>query len=161
MPTTLTHKSSSNRYYQTSVKKKSYTQTVSIAMAGLMILFGLAGILNPGFMGMHLSAMHVFVLVASGCLAIWGATNVDRRKAYHVDLLLGCFFAANAIAGFMLGQFGTPGVGYESPDALLLRIAPGFVELGLVDHCVHAFLSLFFFTGAISYKRHHKSHRAH
>lgn len=154
MATTLSGKQP-QRYYRTSVKKKNYTQTVSIAMGCLMIVIGLAGILNPGFIGMHLSAMHSLVLCGSGSLSIWGATQPDTRKAYYVDVILTIFFAANAIAGFLLGSMQTPGVGYEAPDALLLKIAPGFVELGLVDHCVHAFLTLFFFTGAVSWKRHH------
>lgn len=158
MPTTISHhqkEHSAARYYRTSVRKKNYTQTVSIAMGCLLMVIGLAGILNPEFMGLHLSAMHTLVLVASGCLSIWGATHHDARKAYYVDLVLGIFFALNAIAGFALGSLGTPGVGYDAPDALLLRIAPGFIELGLVDHCVHAFLSLFYFTGAFSWKRRH------
>lgn len=163
MPTTYTqHKApTSSRYYRTSVRKKSYTQTVTIAMGCLLMIIGLSGILNPEFMGMHLSAMHSLVLVASGCLSIWGATDRNSRNAYYVDLGLGIFFALNAIAGFILGSAGVPGVGYDAPDALLLRIAPGFVELGLVDHCVHTFLSLFFFTGAFSWKRRHHHGQTH
>lgn len=153
MATTATHKTS--RYYKTAIRKKSYTQTMSIAVGSFMILIGLSGILNPEFMGMHLSAMHTLVLIATGSLAIWGAMNVDRKKSYLVSLGLGIFFALHALAGFILGEPGTPRVGYDAPDDLLLRIAPGFLELGTVDHGVHAFLAIFFISGAISWRRHH------
>lgn len=156
MPTTYPqHNPATVRYSQTKTRRKSYTQTVTIAMGCLLMLIGLSGILNPEFMGMHLSAMHTLVLVASGCLSIWGATQADVHKAYLVDLGLGIFFGLNAFAGFLLGSAGLPGVGYDAPDALLLRIAPGFIELGLVDHCVHAFLTVFYLSGAFSWKRRH------
>lgn len=137
------------------VHKKNYTQTVSIAVGCVMMVIGLAGILNPEFLGLHLSAMHSLVLCAGGSLAIWAATTNDSRKAYYADLGLGIFFALNAIAGFILGLPGLPGVGYEAKDDLLLRIAPGFVELATLDHILHTFIALFFFTGALSWKRHH------
>lgn len=141
------------RYEQS--HKKNYTQTVSIAVGCVMIVIGLAGILNPEFMGLHLSAMHSLVLCAGGSLAIWAATTNDSRKAYYADLGLGIFFALNAIAGFILGSPGDPGVGYGARDDLLLRIAPGFVELATLDHILHTVLAVFFFTGAVSWKRHH------
>lgn len=154
MPTmnTVSSKPTYNRH---TLARKNYTQTVSIAVGSFMIIIGLAGILNEEFMGLHLSAMHSLVLCASGSSAIWAATLEKTRKTYYVDLGLGIFFALNAIAGFMLGSPGVPGVGYEGADSLLLRIAPGFIELGLLDHLLHTFFSIFFFTGAFSWKRHH------
>ena len=137
------------------VHKKNYTQTVSIAVGCVMMVIGLAGILNEEFLGLHLSAMHSLVLCAGGSLAIWAATTNDSRKAYYADLGLGIFFALNAIAGFILGSPGMPGVGYDAKDDLLLRIAPGFVELATLDHILHTVIALFFFTGAFSWKRHH------
>lgn len=153
MATTVTHKSS--RYYKTTIRKKTYTQTVSIAVGCFMILIGLSGILNPEFMGMHLSAMHTLVLIGTGGLSVWAAHQPNMRRAYRVSLGLGIFFALHALAGFILGEPGTPRVGYDAPDDLLLRIAPGFLELGTVDHGVHAFLAIFFISGAISWRRHH------
>ncbi len=151
--TPLTHKA----VRQVRTHKKNYTQTVSIAVGCVMMVIGLAGILNPEFMGLHLSAMHSLVLCAGGSLAIWAATTNDSRKAYYADLGLGIFFALNAIAGFILGSPGNPGVGYGAQDDLLLKIAPGFVELATLDHILHTVLAVFFFTGAFSWKRHHHS----
>lgn len=148
-------------FYTTPVRKKNYTQTVTIALGCLMILIGLSGMLNDEFMGLHLPVMHSFVLTGAGALAIWSATQNKSRKAYYVDLALGIFFALNAIAGFMLGTPGTPTVGYEGRDQMLVKYAPGFIELGTVDHFLHAFLAVFFITGALSWKRHHHSTRVH
>lgn len=154
MAQTITNKQTVD-YYQTSGRKKNYTQTVSILVGCLMIVIGLAGFLNPEFMGLHLSVMHSFVLTGSGAVAIWAASSNDSKKAYRVDIILGVFFAINAIAGFMLGEPGIPGVGYDARDELLLKIAPGFLELGTIDHILHTFFSVFFFTGAFSWKRNH------
>ena len=151
-PSSKTINASRNERYA-KVRRKNYTQTVAIAVGCLMIVIGLAGILNSEFLGLHLSAMHSLVLCAGGSLAIWSATNHSSRSAYYADLGLGIFFALNAIAGFMLGRPGTPGVGYEAQDDLLLRIAPGFVELATLDHIFHAVLAVFFFSGAFSWKR--------
>ncbi len=151
MATTIAQK----QFNRSSPRKKNYTQTVSIAVGSLMILIGLAGFLYPEFMGLHLSVMHSFVLSGGGAVAIWAATSNDSKKAYYTDLALGIFFALNAIAGFALGEPGMPGVGYEGRDLLLVRYAPGFIELGTVDHIVHTFISIFFFTGAFSWKRRH------
>jgi hypothetical protein len=143
------------RYYKNNIKKKTYTQTVSIAVGCLMIVIGLSGILNPEFMGMHLSAMHTLVLIGTGSLAIWAAHKANKKRAYQVSMGLGIFYAIHALAGFLLGEPGTPRVGYDAPDDFLLRIAPGFLELGTVDHGVHAFLAIFFISGAVSWRRHH------
>lgn len=152
MPTTLQQRP---QYPHSSLrKKKNYLQTLSIALGCFMIILGLSGILNPAFMGMHLSAMHSLVLTGGGILSIWAAIK-SFRTAYLVNVGLSIFFALHAIAGFLLGEPGTPNVGYNAPDDLLLKIAPGFLELGMVDHIVHALLAIFFFTGAIWWKRHH------
>lgn len=136
-------------------RPKSYTQSVSIAVGCFMIIIGLSSLLNPEFMGLHLSAMHSLVLSAGGCFAIWAGTITDTLQAYRVSLALGIFFALNAIAGFLLGEPGTPQVGYDAPDDLLLRLAPGFLELATLDHIFHTLLAIFFISGAYSWKRHH------
>jgi hypothetical protein len=146
----------SRKFYRTNFHKKNFTQTVGIAVGCFLIIVGLSGALNPEFMGLHLSTMHTLVLILSGSLSIWGATKVSDVKSYQVNLGLGIFFAIHAIAGFLLGEPGTPEVGYDAPDELLLRIAPGFLELGTVDHFLHAFLAIWFITSAVSWRRRNK-----
>ena len=141
------------RKVRTGTSSFSYIQTVNMAMGCLMNLIGLAGLLYSEFMGMHLSPIHCLVLCSTGCLAIWMSTHSNYKQLFWLSMILGGFYAINAGVGFFLGSLGDPGVGYRAPDALLIKIAPGFIELGLVDHCVHAFLSLFFFTGALSSKK--------
>jgi len=135
MPATVLQ--TQKQFYSTSVQKKNYTQTVTIALGCLLILIGLSGMLNDEFMGPHLPIMHSFVLTGSGALAIWAASQNRGRNAYYV------------------------GVGYEGRDQMLVKYAPGFIELGTVDHFLHAFLAVFFITGALSWKLHHHATRVH
>jgi hypothetical protein len=143
------------------MKTRNYTQTVSIAVGCFLMLIGLSGILNPAFMGLHLPPMHSAVLVGGGCLSIWSGIVDDSHKAYLSNLGLGIFFALNAIAGWILGEPGQPQVGHDARDQLLVKIAPGFIELGLVDHILHTVLAIVFVSGAISWKIHHRKTSVH
>jgi uncharacterized membrane protein HdeD (DUF308 family) len=155
MDTLISQKHQTRRYSGAAQRKKNYTQMVGIALGAVMIVIGLAGILNPEFMGMHLSIMHSIVLSGTGALSMWSATHRNRRNSYYVALGLGIFYAIHAISGFVLGEPGNPGVGYAARDQTLLKVMPGFLELGTVDHTVHLFLTLFFMTAAYSWKKHH------
>lgn len=153
MATTIVKPVHTVRNYRRKRSDFSYVQTVNMAMGFILIVLGLAGLLYSEFMGMHLTPVHSLVLCAAGCLSIWVSNHGDSKQLFWASFGLGSFFALNAIVGFSLGAFGEPSVGYRAPDALLIKIAPGFIELGLIDHCVHAFLSMFFFTGAFSSRR--------
>jgi hypothetical protein len=141
-------------YERNPAHKKSYAQSVSIVVGSFLIVLGLSGILNPEFMGLHLSAMHSLVLTASGILSLWSGTTNDKTRVYYTSLGLCIFFALHTLVGFLMGGPGTPSVGYDAPDELLVRIAPGFLELGTVDHVLHFLLGVFYFTGILSLNKH-------
>lgn len=157
MATNITPHEDPNAYHygESLHKKKVYTQTVSIVLGCVMIIIGLAGLLNPGFAGLHLSIMHSLVLCGTGALSIWTGVIEDTRKAYYTNLVLGVWYAVHAIAGYLMGDPGIPTVGWDAPDDLLIRIAPGFLELGRVDHILHTVLAIFFFSGAYSWMKSH------
>ena len=95
--------------------------------------------------------MHCFVLGASGLLAIWSGLIDDRTKAFAVNLGLGIFFMLNAVAGFILGRPGTKG-GINVSDELILKVAPGFLELTTKDHLLHLLLAILFIGEGIIWK---------
>jgi hypothetical protein len=158
MPTSMTGKrGTSDRFYRTRFTKKTYSQTVNIATGCLMVIFGLSGILNPSFIGMHLGTMHVLVLLVTGAFAIWSSTFGDDRRIFLTCAGLSIFYYLHAFAGLFLGSPGIPQIGYDRPDELLLRIAPGFLELATMDHIFHAVLATLFLSGAISWKQRHSA----
>jgi hypothetical protein len=140
--------------YPHKLDSKPYTQSISMVLGPVMIVIGLSGALDSQFMGLHLSFMHVLVLLSTGALALWGSTREWKRVSFRIDLGLGIFYIIHAIVGFSLGRPGVPGVGYDAPDGLLIKIAPGFLELGTLDHILHGLLGVLFLTGAFSWYRH-------
>ncbi len=152
MPTTLTRRT--DHYERNLPNKKNYSQTLSISLGSFLMVLGLSGILNPEFMGLHLSAMHSLVLTSTGILSIWVGTTGDKMRLYYTSIGFCLFFGLHTLVGFLMGEPGTPTVGYDAPDELLVRIAPGFLELGTVDHVLHFLLAVFYFTGALSLNKH-------
>lgn len=151
----------SQRQLRSPERPKTYSQSSLITLGCLLIVIGMAGLLNPEFMGLHLSAMHSLVLSASGCLSIWGAKQENSKLSYKISIVLGAFFAINAVAGFFLGKPGVPQVGYDARDELLIRVAPGFIELGMLDHIFHTILAVFFLISAYSWVSHRKRRVIH
>lgn len=131
-----------------------YNSTFAITwdLGMVMILVAVAGIFNSRFLGLNLSFMHCFVLAASGMLAIWSGTTT-REKAYVINLGLGVFFLLNAVLGFLVGDRGHLKIGYGSSEDLIVKFAPGFLELSTFDHVFHLALAVFMFIEAYSWKR--------
>lgn len=116
-------------------------QGISLEIGFLLLMVAFGGVLNPLFIGLHLSPMHCFVLAASGLIAVWAGLSQNRSRMFLVEVALGAFFLLNAIAGFL---FSSPGT--------LLRVAPGFLELSTLDHILHLALAGFFLSEAAIWK---------
>lgn len=154
MPAVLTRRP--GQYERNVSHRKNYSQTLCIVVGSFLIVLGLSGILTPEFMGLHLSPMNSLVLFASGIMSIWSGNSNVIMSTYYTSIGLCIFFALHAFVGFLMGEPGVPSVGYDAPDELLVRIAPGFLELGTVDHVLHFLLAVFYFTGALSVSKHSK-----
>ena len=127
-------------------------QAVGLEFGIMLILVSLMGFFNPGFLGLNLSLMHLFVLSGGGTLSIWASFVYPSQMSYKINLGLGIFFLLNAILGYLVKrQFD----GNISAYVPLNRFAPGFTELGFADHLVHAFLSTVFLFEAFSLKHPH------
>lgn len=136
--------------------KRNTTQTISLMVGFVLFVLGLCGLLSPSFMGLHLSVLHSCIILAAGITLFYNGYRRNRRASFNTCLGFGVFFAALTVLGFVLGQPGQPQVGYEQPDMYLLRIIPGFQELGFLDHMLHAGLGIVLLAGAYDWYRSHK-----
>lgn len=147
---TVMNQSHHRREYMTT---RSAPQKVCIAMGIFFILAGLAGIVMPGLMGMHLSMPHNLIHLVSGALALWCGYADESRKAYNFSIGFGSIYGLLGIAGFILGQPGYPGVGHMEADQNLLRVIPNILEFGSNDHTLHILLSAVLLFTAYLWKR--------
>ena len=132
---------------------KTMTQKVCIGLGFVFVVTGLAGILMPGLMGMHLSLSHNFIHLVSGALALWSGYSDNSRKAYNFCIGFGTFYGILGVAGFAFGEPGYPGVGHMEADDNLMRIIPNVLEFGTADHSIHILFSAIFLITAFAFRR--------
>jgi hypothetical protein len=103
----------------------------------LFVGIGLLGFAVPGFLGMHLSALHNVLLLLSGALAIYFGLKATTAAAHAFCLVFGAMYGLLGLAGFVAG-----GSDYT------LSIIPGALLLGPIDHAAHLiFGAVFLATG--------------
>ena len=66
------------------------TKTATLGGA-LLVVVGLLGFAAPGFMGMHLSALHNVLLLLSGVVAIYFGVKATPAAARAFCLVLECY----------------------------------------------------------------------
>lgn len=124
------------------------TWDIGVVMIGIAI----AGLFDPHFLGLNLGYMHCFVLAVFGGLSIWSGI-ADRQTSFTINLISGFFFLLNAILGFLVGDRGHLKVGYGTSEDIIVKLAPGFLELSVFDHLLHLALAIFMLLEAYSWKR--------
>ena len=124
------------------------SEMITVVIGFVMVILAVAGLINPGFMGLQLSPMHCAVLAGTGALAIWAgfSSQENRERAFKVSLALGLFFLANVIAGLMLPEAVKDRSVFN--EQLVREIAPGFLDLKNYDHFLHGSLSFVFLLDA-------------
>jgi hypothetical protein len=142
-----------DRGYSQSGLQRTPVQKVCLGIGVIFIVIGLAGILMPGLMGMHLSITHDLIHLASGALALWVGSSRYPSRAYAYCIAFGSVYGLLGLAGFFLGTPGYPGVGHMEADQNLLRIIPNVFELGTIDHIFHIMLSAVLLFTAYAWKR--------
>lgn len=120
-------------------------QAVGLEFGFMMVLVSIMGLFNSSFLGLNLSFMHCLVFGFTGLFSVLGSYSRSSKTSFQVDLGLGFFFLANALLAYFL-DLGTK----PSTAEQLNRYAPGFLELGVMDHIVHLCLSIVFFSEALS-----------
>lgn len=121
--------------------RRTTTQQVCSGIGIVFIVIGLAGILMPGLMGMHLSLTLDLIHLVSGALALWVGNSAFPKRAFYYCLAFGSVYGLLGLAGFIIGSPGYPGVGHMEADQNLLRVIPNVLELGTIDHIFHVMLS--------------------
>jgi hypothetical protein len=127
-------------------------RTATVLGVGLLAV-GVLGFAAPGLLGAHLSPAHSAIHLVSGAAALGFGIKGTRATAKAFDLAFGAVYALLGIAGFVLGVPGTSAAGHVAHDAHLLRIVPGVLELGTVDHAIHIAIGAAFVAGALATKR--------
>ena len=145
LPRNKPSKIKANSFYNSTF---AITWDIGLVMVGLAV----AGIFDIHFLGLNLSFMHCFVLASSGLLAVWSGVT-SRQRAFVINSILGVFFLINAIVGFLVGDRGHFQIGYGTSADLMVKFAPGFLELSTIDHIFHLGLAIFFLLEAYSWKR--------
>jgi hypothetical protein len=132
---------------------KTPVQKVCNGIGVVFIVIGLAGIMMPGLMGMHLSLTHDVIHLASGALALWVGNSHVPKRAYTFCIAFGAIYGLLGLAGFIIGSPGYPGVGHMEADQNLLRVIPNVLEFGTIDHIFHVLLSAVLLFTAYAWKR--------
>jgi hypothetical protein len=135
----------------------SSPQAVGTVTGYMMIFIAFLGLFWPDFLGLNLSIMHCFVLGASGVVSIFGNLSKSAHISSVVNFILGVFFLLNALLGALVGEPGHARFKFYTPEQLQ-RVAPGFLELAMTDHMIHAAIGLVFLSEAF-YWRYHYLHR--
>lgn len=132
-------------------KPKNTTQVMSMLVGFILCVIGAAGLLYPSFAGLHISILYGLILFAAGASLIRNGYYNDSWRSFQVCTAFGIFFGTLSIMGFVLGAPGEPSVGYLRTDPLLVKIIPGFQELGKSDHVLNGVIALLLLGGALDW----------
>lgn len=148
MPTTMSPQKPS----RTNLIGKTPAQKVCIVLGVAFIVVGLIGVTIPGLMGMHLSMLHNMIHLFSGLVALgFGMSSANR--AFNYCVIFGTVYALIGMSGFLLGQPGYPSFGNMESDQNLLKIIPGYLEFGTMDHLVHFLIGAFLVFTAFTFRK--------
>ena len=112
------------------------------------LLVGVLGFLMPAVLGMHLSAAHNVVHLVTGAVSLWLGLKGTVSAAKTFCIVFGAVYLLLGVAGFVAGADAAPGV--PGPhDARLLKLIPGTLEFGTMDHAVHILLGAVYLLGGL------------
>lgn len=113
------------------------------------LLVGILGFVMPSVLGMHLSPAHNVVHLVTGAVSLWLGLKGSVSAAKTFCIVFGAVYVLLGIAGFAAGIEADPGV--PGPhDARLLKIIPGTLEFGTMDHAVHILLGAIYLIGGLA-----------
>jgi Domain of unknown function (DUF4383) len=111
----------------------------------VFILVGLAGFAAPGLLGTHLSIAHNIVHLVSGAVSLYFGTKGTLAQARLFCLIFGAVYGLLGVVGFIAGHADSPSPGVPGPhDSRLLKVIPGVLEFGTMDHVIHIALGVIF-----------------
>jgi|SRR5436309_951874 len=104
-----------------------------------LIVIGLLGFAAPGFMGMHLSALHNVLLLLSGAAAIYFGLKATPAATRTFCMVFGAVYGVLGLTGFVAG-----GSDYT------FTIIPGALVLGAMDHALNLILGAIFLAAGLA-----------
>jgi len=125
-------------------------KTICTILGVAFILVGIVGFIVPDFLGTHLSLVHNLVHIISGAAALYFGLAGSLRGARMFCLVFGAVYLLLGLVGFL-----GPGGAHSMPnmpganDSNLLKVLPGNLELGIMDHIVHILLGIVFLIGGL------------
>lgn len=123
-------------------------RTVATVLGIGFLLLGAAGFVVPDLLGMHLSMAHMIIHLVTGAASLYFGLKGTLAGARLFCISFGAVYALLGVAGFLAGGSGSPTAGVPGPeDPRLLRVLPGTLELGTMDHSVHILLGLIYLIG--------------
>lgn len=125
-------------------------KTICTILGIVFILVGIVGFIVPDFLGTHLSLVHNMVHIISGAAALYFGLAGSLRGARTFCLAFGAVYLLLGLVGFLGpgGMHTTPNMP-NANDTSLLKILPGNLELGIMDHVVHILLGIVFLIGGL------------
>ena len=126
---------------------------VATILGVVFLLVGVAGFVMPALLNTHLSMAHNVVHLVSGAVALWIGLKGSPSAAKTFCIVFGAVYLLLGVAGFVAGGDADPSTGVPGPhDARLLKVIPGMLELGTMDHAVHVLLGVVFLIGGFMTK---------
>jgi Domain of unknown function (DUF4383) len=128
-------------------------KTIATLLGVGFILVGIIGFVAPAFLGTHLSMAHNIVHLVSGAVSLYLGLKGTLAQARLFCIVFGAVYALLGVVGFLAGTSGSPSGSVPGPaDDRLLKILPGMLEFGTVDHVIHILLGLLFLIGGFMTK---------
>jgi hypothetical protein len=121
-------------------KERTMAKTISTLIGIVFILVGIVGFFSHELMGAHLSTAHNVIHLVSGAIALYFGMKGTPAQAKTFALIFGFVYGALGVVGFLAG---------EGEDRML-RLLPGTLELGTVDHIIHIAIGALFLIGALA-----------
>jgi Domain of unknown function (DUF4383) len=115
------------------------------------LLVGIIGFVMPNLLGAHLSLAHNLVHIISGAVALWLGLKGTPQAAKTFCIVFGAVYLLLGIAGFVAGTDTSPSTGIpHGNDTRMLKVIPGQLELGTMDHVIHVLLGAIFLIGGFT-----------
>lgn len=122
-------------------------KTIATVMGALFLLVGIVGLLGiaDNMLGFHLSVAHDIVHLATGAASLYFGLRGTLSAARMFCIAFGAVYLLLGIAGFLFGSDQPSTMpGMDMGNTRLLKILPGTLELGTVDHAYHIVTGLVF-----------------
>lgn len=127
-------------------------KTVCKFLGALFLIMGIVGFAVPDLMGAHLSTLHNIIHLVSGAAALYLGMRGSYPAARKFCLGFGVFYGLLGLAGLFMGH-GVAGVAPHEHSSHMMKLIPGQLELGGVDHAIHIVFAALFIIGGMSKPR--------